>query len=1282
MTEMDGRDRFHEANILLSNTLKQLDEVMSKGRLHDVRASSMPNDSFSSLTPREIDDFSPPNGRSRLIEDYRNGNPKSAFTVVGQMSNSMHRSTNGDFNANRPVDSFHSNGNLYTSSPLTPNALITSHEQRLSAPSSTWEENAHRDTNSIDSMAESSTGESPLSEIHSSSTDTSHFAVEKFIKAIEAEKLPVPDLRARYKILKWIHETGANGEPASARLAEEILRTRPISELQRNTTQSATSVDLAGAGLRNASSGVSITFREGRGNIRSTLSSGSSFSYLPPPPPYRFRSGTSGSDGLSESSTSGVAANVPVGAATPRLIQLSAGAIRIGGGPLPPELVAAIEDAQPSTHQQHGQLPAGYFQQQHQHAHSSYQPGSGHPIGQHHHQQSLQTQHFNLNSAIQSAEFTSEEAAYRQRNVPVAHRIHRSFSDSKYGVFEPNPRHSRLSTATVGREMTSYSALPNYSSLGDSSSLRSANKMGNSDPYVGNRGTSWTSLSPSPSMSTVSCPEYPELQEKLRRLALTRDTLTLQVDVLNDQVVAQKEKIRDLESLLDTKRKMYSYETLSEHPSAANQADLLHEISELKSRFTTVQREKAEAEKRLQNSQTEIERLTTSIQTLMNQYNIPVQKLLNMSAPDESHETAQLRQVIERLMADNEKQKMELNSLRTQLKSGGSRGSDGYSTDENGLSARGRSTPNASHPQANGTSPAPTPPFHQKPPQSYDINAQLRKLLVDDVKENMAHSSSFPASLCSSVHVPPPSHHFQQSPQSHQSGPAFLPRSQIQPSTSYLSSLSANAAPTAASWDLGTPRGQLHHTTSMFAQPTHSFADGIHGPASPAARQLAAELDEIRRGNGDLHLLPPHTNNLFSTSSLPRSLHSKSTSTLNIPRSKLTAASGSAVGGELIFTPPQHQYAPRQYPLQPRRGSSLFGSSAISADGSGPQAAESEIRANNFNRGNGIRPSASARVVSLGAPLTGNIPIRPLVNQFCDWSTEVVCEWMAEVGFGQYVPDAERNVRSGRHLLNMTNAELEKDLRCLLNCIERNTSNTLEPADRMDVHQVMLWLDDIGLPQYRDTFAENMIDGQMLLCLTVQDLVEMKIVTAMNHATIARGIQFLRSVDFTHQRMIKTFRADVAQMDKCPDEVEKWAHSCVIQWLKEIDLKEFTPNLMFSGVHGALMVHDPTFTAESLAEVLQIPAHKTLLRRHLSSHFNKILGQEIISYKRELLTQPNVTFLTPSLRIRLVKKGFSLGRKGKNEIFVEPDLLVCPTDVSMALSSSRSSNSFVDTSNV
>ncbi|KAI6177245.1 hypothetical protein M3Y97_00886000 [Aphelenchoides bicaudatus] len=1089
------------------------------------------------------------------------------------------------------------------------------------------------------------------------------------------------------------------------------------------------------------------------------------------PPPYRFhfRSSTSGSDGLSESTS------------TPKLITLTSGAIRIGGGALPPELCSVINN--PDSVATNSQFDQATFPQL----------------------VALQQQEFNSQFAQQDLDF--EEGFRKSQN---AHRIHRSLSDSKYGQNEPIQKMGRLlNSGSQNSAIVSSMNEQNQLTLASSSFQQS--KIGNSDPYVSNRGASWThsqiSLSPSPSMvSTVSCPEYPELQEKLRRLAITRDTLSLQVAVLHDQVGAQKEKIRDLETQLDSKRKLYSYEALTNtNQPSTHKTDLLNEIGDLKNRFQMVQREKIEAEKRLQSSQAEIERLTNSIQTLMSQHNIPVQRLLNNmptngSNTDENQEMEQLKMIVQKLMADNEKKKLEISSLRSQLSKGSPVSrlhQNGYISDENGvimgLNAE-RSTPTNTdqHKLSNGASPAPTPPFmNQKPTQPLDINTQLRKLLVDDeIKENMAHSNSFPASLCSTLGNGQP-------PFQHQHTGSFVPpgRSQIPPSTSYLSSLSAGAAPTSNSvqqtaWM--TPRNQLHHTTSLFAQPTHSqaFADGIHGPASPAARQLAAELDEIRRVSNDSQMRLPQSD-LFASTSLPRTLHSKSTSALSLPRSKLTlatnGASSSTIGSEFSFLPPmvhrrgssvldstngggsqpsfkgqgflqrwlgrsarnlstltdkqgkqslksrsrsEPHLCPRRNAVDSLRDEQLTNTSNESDQptesddeltrsrvpsnatshgkfkrgrgrstlrnifGKLTRSTSQEIRAPNFNRGNGIRSSASARVVSLGAPLTGNIPIRPLVNQFCDWSTEVVCEWLAEIGFGTYIPDAERSIRSGRHLLNMTAIDLEKEvgiknllhrkkLRCLLNCIERNTLNAMEPADRLDVHQTLLWLDDLGLPQFRDIFAENMIDGQMLLCLTVQDLVEMKVVSAMNHATIARGIQFLRSVDFNTHQLKKTFTGDASQMNQCPEEVEKWAHSCVIQWLKNIDLAEFTPNLMFSGIHGALMVHDPTFTAESLAEVLQIPAHKTLLRRHLTTHFNNIVGSEIISYKRELLTQPNVTFLAPALRIRLLKKGFSLGRKrDKNIIYVEPDYPVCPADVSTLLSSSRSSNSFVDTSNV
>ncbi|VDK78658.1 unnamed protein product [Gongylonema pulchrum] len=70
-----------------------------------------------------------------------------------------------------------------------------------------------------------------------------------------------------------------------------------------------------------------------------------------------------------------------------------------------------------------------------------------------------------------------------------------------------------------------------------------------------------------------------------------------------------------------------------------------------------------------------------------------------------------------------------------------------------------------------------------------------------------------------------------------------------------------------------------------------------------------------------------------------------------------------------------------------------------------------------------------------------------------------------------------------------------KRLRCMLSSISRGVRDAA--ADRMDVNQVLLWLDDIGIPQYRENMAENMIDGQMLSLLTAQDLIEVHLLSKM-----------------------------------------------------------------------------------------------------------------------------------------------------------------------------------------
>ena len=68
-----------------------------------------------------------------------------------------------------------------------------------------------------------------------------------------------------------------------------------------------------------------------------------------------------------------------------------------------------------------------------------------------------------------------------------------------------------------------------------------------------------------------------------------------------------------------------------------------------------------------------------------------------------------------------------------------------------------------------------------------------------------------------------------------------------------------------------------------------------------------------------------------------------------------------------------------------------------------------------------------------------------------------------------------------------------------------------------------------------------------------------------------------------------------------------------MEWLKEINLSEYAPNLRGSGVHGALVLLEPKFTADFLATLLSIPSNKTLLRRHLNLHFKDLVGKDTVA---------------------------------------------------------------------
>uniref|UniRef100_A0A3B4TAL5 SAM domain-containing protein n=1 Tax=Seriola dumerili TaxID=41447 RepID=A0A3B4TAL5_SERDU len=54
--------------------------------------------------------------------------------------------------------------------------------------------------------------------------------------------------------------------------------------------------------------------------------------------------------------------------------------------------------------------------------------------------------------------------------------------------------------------------------------------------------------------------------------------------------------------------------------------------------------------------------------------------------------------------------------------------------------------------------------------------------------------------------------------------------------------------------------------------------------------------------------------------------------------------------------------------------------------------------------------------------------------------------------------------------------------------------------------------------------------------------------------------------------------------------------------------QEFAESLLNSGVHGAVMVLDPTFNTDTMATALGIPSSKQMVRRHLVEEMKTLIG--------------------------------------------------------------------------
>lgn len=70
--------------------------------------------------------------------------------------------------------------------------------------------------------------------------------------------------------------------------------------------------------------------------------------------------------------------------------------------------------------------------------------------------------------------------------------------------------------------------------------------------------------------------------------------------------------------------------------------------------------------------------------------------------------------------------------------------------------------------------------------------------------------------------------------------------------------------------------------------------------------------------------------------------------------------------------------------------------------------------------------------------------------------------------------------------------------------------------------------------------------------------------------------------------------------------------------------------------HFSPQVLEPRFNVETMALLLNIPPNKTLLRRHLATHFTLLIGSEAQQHKQECLENPDYTLLTATTKVKVM----------------------------------------------
>ncbi|XP_076845812.1 kazrin-A isoform X2 [Brachyhypopomus gauderio] len=234
------------------------------------------------------------------------------------------------------------------------------------------------------------------------------------------------------------------------------------------------------------------------------------------------------------------------------------------------------------------------------------------------------------------------------------------------------------------------------------------------------------------------------------------------------------------------------------------------------------------------------------------------------------------------------------------------------------------------------------------------------------------------------------------------------------------------------------------------------------------------------------------------------------------------------------------------------------------------------------------------------------------------WRAGTVQAWLEVImAMPMYIRACADNVKSGKVMLALTDADLESGLgisnsmhrRKLRLAIEdyrqAESGQGLSKASELDHHWVaQAWLSDVGLPQYSQFFHTHLVDGRLLGTLTRADLEKHLHVSKKAHqGSLLLGMRLLHMLNFSKE-VLQMRRVECESHNTDP---VVWSCQRIMKWLRDIDLKEFADTLQNSGVHGAVMVLDPSFNTDTMATALGIPGNKHMVRQHLSEEMKALL---------------------------------------------------------------------------